>query len=160
MATAFGDTIGCEGKGLKGLEGALKPCEFTAFHEVWLDFVKTLENESEGGKRCLKCFEFNFRETVRLAKELGIKYVTTTLSVSPYKNSDNIFKVWDYVLSMEKSEIHCEKINFKKKNGYSESVELSKQLGLYRQEYCGCEFSKRSAVGLEVGEKIKKEVNE
>lgn len=103
-------------------------------HEEWLEFVKGLENEPEHGKRCLKCFEFNLKAACQKACELGIEKFTTTLTVSRFKNSKDIFRVG------EKFEGFTD-IDFKKKDGFAKSIELSKELGLYRQTYCGCEFS-------------------
>lgn len=107
-------------------------------HEAWLDYVKGFENEPEGGKRCERCFDFNLKEAFEEAKRLGIEHFTTTLTVSRYKNSSTIFRVG-------KKYEGFEEMDFKKKNGYAESIRLSKELGLYRQQYCGCEFSIGSA---------------
>ncbi len=107
-------------------------------HDSWLEFIKGLEAEPEHGKRCLKCFEFNLREAYKIAKKLGIKLFTTTLTVSRFKKSEAIFAVGEQFEGFTK-------IDFKKKDGFANSVKLSKQLGLYRQGYCGCEFSFASA---------------
>lgn len=106
-------------------------------HEKWLSFIKGLENEPEHGKRCLKCFEFNLNEASNVAKTLGIAKFTTTLTVSRFKNSQAIFDVGEKFTGFEK-------IDFKKKDGFSKSVKVSKELGLYRQTFCGCEFSIQS----------------
>ncbi len=103
-------------------------------HKAWLDFIKGLENEPEGGARCQKCFEFNLRAAYEEAKRLGIEAFTTTLTVSRFKNSSNIFKVGSRFDGFEP-------IDFKKKDGFAKSCEMAKELGLYRQGYCGCEFS-------------------
>ena len=103
-------------------------------HERWLEFVKGLENEPEGGARCLKCFEYNLRCAHEEAVRLGIDCFTTTLTVSRFKNSSNIFKVGSAFEGFEP-------IDFKKKDGFARSCEMAKELGLYRQQYCGCEFS-------------------
>ncbi len=111
-------------------------------HEKWLCAVSGLENEKEGGNRCSICFDYNLNITHKKALELGIKYFTTTLTVSRYKNSLKIFEVGNkYSGFVEK--------NFKKKNGYARSIKLSKDLNLYRQKYCGCEFSLRDALLFE-----------
>lgn len=107
-------------------------------HQAWLDAVRGLEGEPEGGRRCEKCFEFNMAEAAKEAKALGIGHFTTTLTVSRYKNSALIFKVG-------RCHEGFEEIDFKKQNGYAESIRMSKELGLYRQQYCGCEFSLASA---------------
>lgn len=103
-------------------------------HQAWLDSIKGFENEKEGGKRCAYCFDYNLHSTQLKAKELGIPYFATTLTVSRYKNSKKIFSV------AENMEGFLE-FDFKKRNGYEESIRISKALNLYRQHYCGCEFS-------------------
>lgn len=103
-------------------------------HAAWRAFVKGLEGEKEGGARCLKCWEYNLSRTALKAKELGFTHFCTTLTVSRYKNSLAIFRVGSAFPGFEA-------IDFKKQNGFSESCRLSKELGLYRQQYCGCEFS-------------------
>ncbi len=108
-------------------------------HEDWLNKVKTFENEKEGGKRCALCFDYNLSLTHEKAKELKIPYFTTTLTVSRYKNSERIFSIGS------KYEGFLEK-NFKKQDGYAKSIKYSKELGLYRQKYCGCEFSLRDSL--------------
>lgn len=103
-------------------------------HEAWLDTIKGYEAEKEGGKRCDFCFNYNLLTAEQKAKELGIPYFTTTLTVSRYKNSKRIFSIAE---SME----GFLEFDFKKRGGYEESIRLSKALNLYRQHYCGCEFS-------------------
>lgn len=109
-------------------------------HEKWLSFISGLENEPEHGKRCLKCFEFNLMAACEKAKELGIDNFTTTLTVSRFKNSANIFSVGEKFANFVP-------FDFKKKDGFSRSIKLAQQLGLYRQQYCGCEFSLRGNNG-------------
>jgi predicted adenine nucleotide alpha hydrolase (AANH) superfamily ATPase len=103
-------------------------------HELWKKRVVGLENEPEKGKRCFECFKFNLERTAQKAEELLIPAFATTLTVSPHKNSMQIFEAGQNFPGF------C-KYNFKKQNGFSRSIELSKELGLYRQEYCGCEFN-------------------
>ncbi len=103
-------------------------------HDSWLSFIKGLENEPEHGARCLRCFEFNLRAAYEEAKRLGIDCFTTTLTVSRFKNSKAIFNVGSMFDSFKD-------IDFKKKDGFAKSCSLAKELGLYRQTYCGCEFS-------------------
>lgn len=105
----------------------------------WLKAVKGLENEPEGGKRCEKCFRHNLESTAKKAEELGISYFTTTLTISPHKSPDTIFKI-GRGLAEEYGVIFLD-VDFKKKDGFKRSVELSKQIGLYRQKYCGCQYS-------------------
>ena len=105
-------------------------------HSAWLEFVKGLENEPEHGKRCLKCFEFNLGQASKVAKTMGIEHFTTTLTVSRFKNSASIFKVGEEFDGFVAED-------FKKKDGFAKSIKMSQELGLYRQQYCGCEFSMR-----------------
>ncbi|MCP5515378.1 MAG: epoxyqueuosine reductase QueH [Spirochaetales bacterium] len=112
-------------------------------HERWLTYIAGLEDEPEKGKRCSKCFYFNLENTSRKAAELGIKEFTTTLTISPHKNSGLIFETGGIFQGFKE-------YDFKKKDGFRRSIELSKELDLYRQDYCGCEFSLagRSGPGL------------
>ncbi|MDO8740442.1 MAG: epoxyqueuosine reductase QueH [Candidatus Woesearchaeota archaeon] len=112
-------------------------------HEEWLEFVKGLEDEPEKGKRCWKCFEFNLRKTAEKARELGFDCFTTTLTISPHKDSKKIFEIGK---KLETGGIRFLDIDFKKQEGFRHSVELSKKYDLYRQNYCGCEFSLRSSI--------------
>lgn len=109
--------------------------------DKFYDIAKGFESEKEGGERCFKCYELRLREAARLAKDKGFDYFTTTLSISPYKNAEKLNKIGQ---ALEK-ELGVKYLysDFKKKNGYKRSIELSQQYGLYRQNYCGCVFSKR-----------------
>ena len=106
-------------------------------HGAWKAFIRGLENEPEKGKRCEKCFEFSLLRTSAYAKENGFDLFSTTLTTSPHKDSGKIF-------SIGKKLGNFLDIDFKKKEGFLHSIRLSKKLGLYRQEYCGCEFSMKS----------------
>jgi len=99
-----------------------------------------LENEKEGGARCEKCFHLRLSETAKKCLELGFDYFATTLTVSPLKNAKLINEIG---FSLEKS-VGAQYLpsDFKKQNGYLNSIKLSKENNLYRQNYCGCEFSK------------------
>ena len=108
-------------------------------HSEWLGFIKGLEEEPEGGKRCWKCFEFNLRKTAEKAKKLGFENFTTTLTISPHKNSKKIFEIGNKI--GKEYGLNFLEIDFKKKEGFKHSIELSKKYELYRQNYCGCEFS-------------------
>ena len=108
--------------------------------EKFEEISKNLEHENEGGKRCFKCYELRLRKTAIIAKENNFDYFGTTLSVSPYKNSNKLNEI-GYNLQKE-YDINYLFSDFKKKNGYKRSIELSKEYNLYRQDYCGCEFSK------------------
>jgi len=105
----------------------------------WLKDVRGLEKEPEGGKRCEVCFRHNLEATAQKAEELGISFFTTTLTISPHKASDVIFKIGRGLA--EEYGVKFLDIDFKKKDGFKRSVELSKQMGLYRQKYCGCQFT-------------------
>jgi hypothetical protein len=108
-------------------------------YKLWESYVLGLESEPEGGKRCEKCFIFRLKETAETAKLKGFDFFTTTMSVSPHKNFlllnktgknlENYFKI-SYIES-----------NFKKKDGYKKTLEISKKLNFYRQNYCGCKYS-------------------
>ena len=100
-----------------------------------------LEHLKEGGERCFKCYELRLDEAARVAKEGGFDYFTTTLSISPMKNADKLNEIGMEVGS--KYGVSYLQSDFKKKNGYKRSIELSNEYGLYRQDYCGCEFSFR-----------------
>ncbi len=103
--------------------------------------IKGLENEKEGGSRCKKCYALRLEEAARKAAEKSLDYFTTTLSISPLKNAQLINELGaEYE---QKYGVHYLYADFKKKEGYKRSIELSKQYGLYRQDYCGCEFSRK-----------------
>jgi predicted adenine nucleotide alpha hydrolase (AANH) superfamily ATPase len=106
----------------------------------FFDVTKGMENEREGGIRCTECFLLRLENTVRVAKAQGYDYFTTTLTVSPHKNAPLINGI-GYSLS-EQYGVKFLPSDFKKKNGYKRSIELSKEFELYRQDYCGCIFSK------------------
>ena len=106
---------------------------------LFTDLVKGLETEKEGGLRCYKCIEARLRKTATYAKEKDYDFFTTTLSVSPHKNSKMINEI-GYKLEKEYN-IKYLYSDFKKKEGYKRSITLSKDLNLYRQTYCGCKYS-------------------
>ena len=101
--------------------------------------IKGLEDLPEGGARCLRCYKLRLEETAKKAKELGFDFFTTTLSISPLKNAEALNGIGE-ALGREYGVRHL-MADFKKKDGYKRSVELSKQYGLYRQDYCGCVYS-------------------
>lgn len=111
-------------------------------NEIFHDVVTGLENELEGGARCFRCYDLRLRATAKKAKELGYDYFATTLTVSPYKNA---MKLNEIGKDLEKEyDVSYLPSDFKKKNGYLRSIELSKEYGLYRQDYCGCIYSKKN----------------
>ena len=116
------------------IPGRYEPREF-------FDIARGLEDEPERGKRCYKCYELRLEETAKIAKDLGFDYFTTTLSLSPYKDANWINKIGE---ELEKTlDVKFLYSDFKKKNGYKRSIELSKEFDLYRQDYCGCVYSLR-----------------
>ena len=110
----------------------------------YLECIKGLEDCKEGGSRCGRCFELRLRETAKMAKELGMNYFTTTLTISPLKNAQLINQIGNRI--GEEMGIAFLPSDFKKNNGYLRSIELSKEYNLYRQDYCGCDFSKRKDI--------------
>lgn len=120
-------------EGLSIIEGEYNPDEF-------FELSKNLEKEKEGGKRCTLCYEERLLSTAKKAEELGFDLFTTTLSVSPYKNAKKLNEIGERLAKGVKPDYLVS--DFKKKDGYKRSIELSKQYGLYRQDYCGCVFSK------------------
>lgn len=109
--------------------------------KVFLNMSKGLEDEPERGKRCYKCYELRLRETAKIASKLGFNNFCTTLTLSPHKNSDWINEIGERLnKEYESNYLYSD---FKKKEGYKRSIELSKKYDLYRQDYCGCIYSKR-----------------
>jgi len=134
----------------------------------YLDAVRGLEDVPEGGERCRKCFELRLRKTAEIAAKEGFKYFTTTLTISPLKNADVLNEVGVQAAEYVNEKIVAGEMepldsggetrgdravwnggkvvflpsDFKKKEGYKRSIELSQKFGLYRQDYCGCGFSK------------------
>lgn len=107
----------------------------------FFNMAKGLENVKEGGERCFKCYEMRLRKTAEIAKQKGFDYFTTTLSISPLKNSQKINEIGSKL--EDEYGVKFLYSDFKKKNGYKRSIELSKEYNLYRQNYCGCVFSKK-----------------
>lgn len=105
------------------------------------DMVKGYETEPEGGERCFRCYELRLREAAIMAKEKGFDYFTTTLSISPHKNAMKLNEIGQSLA--KQYEVSYLPSDFKKKNGFKRSTELAKEYDLYRQDYCGCAFSKR-----------------
>lgn len=121
------------GLGIKIIESDYNPDEF-------FEISKGLEDIPEGGERCKKCYRLRLQKTALEAQKGEYDYFCTTLSISPHKNAD-----WINEIGNELAEIHGTAFlpsDFKKKNGYKRSIELSRQYDLYRQNFCGCVFSK------------------
>lgn len=111
-------------------------------HSEFTEHVKGYENEREGGRRCERCFRLRLMKTAQTAAAGGFDYFGTTLTVSPHKNAQVINRVGEEIkeeLTISPSWLYSD---FKKKGGYGQSIELSRKYGLYRQNYCGCEFAK------------------
>ena len=108
----------------------------------FLKIAKGYENVPEGGERCFRCYRMRLESTAKLAKEQGFDYFCTTLSISPLKNSQKINEIGYEVA--EKYGIKWLPSDFKKKEGYKRSIELSRDYQLYRQNFCGCVFSKEN----------------
>ncbi|MBR6133192.1 MAG: epoxyqueuosine reductase QueH [Bacilli bacterium] len=110
-------------------------------NDKFISMSKGLENEPERGARCIKCYYLRMDYTANKCKELGYDYFGTTLTVSPYKDSNKLNEIGE---SLEKKyNVNYLYSDFKKNNGYKHSIELSKEYNLYRQDYCGCKYSKR-----------------
>ena len=109
--------------------------------EEWWSISKGLEDEPERGKRCYLCYKLRLEETAKVAEELDYPYFCTTLTLSPHKNSDWINEIGEELNNSYKVDYLYS--DFKKRNGYKRSIELSKEYDLYRQDYCGCIYSKR-----------------
>ena len=114
-------------------------CDYSP--ELFAEVVRGLENEPEGGARCVKCFRLRLERTAKEAKARGYDFFGTTLTVSPLKNAKVINGI-GFALEKELG-IRYLPSDFKKRGGYLRSIELSKEHELYRQDYCGCEYSKR-----------------
>lgn len=106
--------------------------------------IKGFEKEPERGKRCEICYNLRMEKTAILAQKKGYDYFCTTLSVSPYKNANLINKIGENL--EEKYQVKWLYSDFKKKDGYKKSIELSNKYNLYRQDYCGCIYSKRNNI--------------
>ena len=119
-----------------GVKYLVEDCDKDTFYKA----VEGFEREKEGGSRCAICFGLRLEKTAKKAKEFKADYFATTLTLSPLKNAQLLNEI-----GLKKAEEYGVKYlvsDFKKRNGYIRSIELSKELSLYRQNYCGCEFSK------------------
>ena len=122
----------------------IKLLEIGYLNEEFENIARGLEEEKEGGTRCTKCFYLRLEKTAKIAKNLNYDYFTTTLSVSPYKDSQKLNKIGE-VLEKEYNVKYLYS-DFKKKEGYKRSNELAKIYNLYRQHYCGCKYSLKEAL--------------
>lgn len=122
----------------------VNPVGFVEGKYVTEDFYSTVkghEHDGEGTERCFLCYNLRLEDTVKYAKENGYDYFTTTLSISPYKNAEKLNQIGQAL--EDKYGVKYLHSDFKKKNGYRRSIELSHDYNLYRQDYCGCVFSKQ-----------------
>jgi len=115
------------------IEGEYEP-------DMFRNMSKGLEDVPEGGERCFACYALRLKRTAELAEKEGFDYFTTTLTISPLKSAAKLNEIGK---RLEKESALWLPSDFKKKNGYKRSIELSKEFGLYRQNFCGCDFSKK-----------------
>lgn len=108
----------------------------------YINVVQGLEDEPEGGKRCILCFKLRLLKTAYKAKSLGIGFYTTSMVISPHKNYSLITAIGEEIASHIDG-VKYLAVNFRKKDGFLKTNRLSKELNLYRQNYCGCKFAKR-----------------
>lgn len=130
------------GKVLEKQGGKIRFSDCAYEPERFDEIAAGLENEPEGGARCTRCFKLRLRETARRAKAEGFDFFCTTLSVSPHKDAERINAI-GFELERELG-VRWLPSDFKKREGYKRSLELSEEYGLYRQDYCGCRFSVRT----------------
>lgn len=120
-------------------------CDFES--EKFYETAKGLENCREGGERCFKCYRLRLTKAAKVASENGFDWFTTSLTISPLKNAQKINEIG--VELAEKYGVKFLPSDFKKKEGFKRSIELSKEYNLYRQNYCGCEYSQKHLVNSE-----------
>ncbi len=124
-----------QGREIEIIEGDYEP-------DCFLEMAKGLENCAEGGERCFRCYELRLRKTAELAKEREFDFFTTTLTISPLKNAAKLNEIGERLA--KEYDVAWLPSDFKKRGGYQRSIELSREYDLYRQDYCGCGFSKRA----------------
>lgn len=120
--------------------------------QAFYDIAKGYESWPEGGERCFRCFALRLEKTARLAKEESYDFFTTTLTISPLKNAAKLNEIGEKLA--KQYEITWLPSDFKKKEGYKRSIELSKEYDLYRQDFCGCAFSKAENLKRKMETKI------
>lgn len=123
----------CTHFGCKLTQGEYEP-------QVYENYIKGLENEPEKGKRCDKCFELRLRKAAEFAKQNGFDCFTTSIVISPHKNYEKISAIGKTI--EQEYGIEYLDINFRKNDGFLKTNKISKELNLYRQNYCGCKFAK------------------
>lgn len=137
IAAYNGEQRGCA---ISIVEGDYEPVRF-------FELARGLEDCPEGGERCFRCFDLRLRETAKRAAEGQFDYFATTLTISPLKNAQKLNEIGRQL--SEEYGVCWLPSDFKKKNGYKRSIELSAEYGLYRQNYCGCAYSRAQAVSAE-----------
>ena len=115
-------------------------CDYDS--KVFFDRVKGLEHCPEGGERCFVCYDLRLRKTAEVAKDMGFDYFASTLSISPLKNAAKLNEIGQKLAT--EYDVKWLPNDFKKREGYKRSIELSREYNLYRQDYCGCVFSKKA----------------
>ena len=125
----------CEHFGVELIVGDYEP-------KKYYEYVQGLENEPEKGARCDKCFELRLDKTAQLAKELNIEEFTTSMVISPHKNFENLTLIGNNIA--DKYNLKYLSVNFRKQDGFLKTNKISKELNLYRQNYCGCKFAQRN----------------
>lgn len=126
------------------VEGEYNPQDF-------YNAVKGLEHIAEGGERCFACYRLRLMEAYQMACQAGFDYYTTTLTISPLKNAQKLNEIGEEIAREGAGKTMFLPSDFKKKNGYKRSVELSNEYGMYRQDYCGCVFSKKERLAMREG---------
>ncbi len=127
----------------KPFPGAIEFADADYEDKLFFEKTKGLEREPECGRRCFVCYEMRLRKTAQMAVEAGAAYFCTTLSISPHKNADKLMEIGEALA--DEYGISYLPSDFKKKNGYKRSIELSREYDLYRQNYCGCIYSRKAA---------------
>ncbi len=128
----------------------LLPCEYD--NSVFAEITRGLEDVPEGGERCMRCFRLRLEKAAETARKLGLDYFTTTLSISPLKNAEVLNSIGEE--AGRKAGVRHLPADFKKKDGYKRSLILSQEYSLYRQNYCGCVYSKAERQRKERGDAL------
>lgn len=128
----------------------LLPCEYD--NSVFAEITRGLEDVPEGGERCMRCFRLRLEKAAETARKLGFDYFTTTLSISPLKNAEALNSIGEE--AGRKAGVRHLPADFKKKDGYKRSLILSQEYSLYRQNYCGCVYSKAERQRKERGDAL------
>lgn len=129
------ERILCEHYGVELIEEVYEP-------DVFEEYIKGLETEPERGKRCDKCFELRLSHTAVKAKELGIDVFTSSIAISPHKLYNHLKEIGERIANEQNLKFMA--VDFKKKDGFLKTNKIANDLGLYRQNYCGCRYSFRN----------------